>query len=108
MSKQGGSPNCSGGPRMLTCNVLPDAHDDPTGVAAMAGGHVFRHSGVLMIATPALMHGNPLAFVEDLDAGGEPHLDLGTREAMRDAVVVLLHLDMVVEADAADPPLGSS
>ncbi|MET4519046.1 hypothetical protein ABIB81_008400 [Bradyrhizobium sp. I1.7.5] len=53
------------------------------------------------------MRGNPLALVEDLDGtGGEPHLDLGTREAMRNAVVMLLHLDVVVEADVADTPLG--
>ncbi|MCP1838648.1 hypothetical protein ACVIHI_008425 [Bradyrhizobium sp. USDA 4524] len=86
--------------------VLADAHDGPAGIAAMAGGHVLRHGGVLVIAAHALMRGNPLALVEDLDsAGGEPHLDLGTSEAMRNAVVMLLHLDVVVEVDAPDTPL---
>ena len=33
-------------------------------------------------------------------------VDLGTHEAMRDAVVVGLDLDVIVEADAADAPLG--
>ncbi|RXH38650.1 hypothetical protein XH99_00795 [Bradyrhizobium nanningense] len=52
------------------------------------------------------MRGDPLALVEDLyGASGEPDLDLGAHKAMRDAVVMLLHLDVVIEADAADPPL---
>ncbi len=39
-------------------------------------------------------------------AGGEAHLDLGADEAMRDAVVMRLDLDVIVDADPADPPLG--
>src|SRR5579883_189454 len=87
--------------------VLADARDGPAGVAAMARCHVLRHGGVLVIAAHALMGGDPLALVEDLDgAGGEPHLDLGAHEAMRDAVVMLLDLDVIVEAHAPDAPLG--
>lgn len=68
--------------------VLADARDGPAGVAPMTGGHVLRLGDVFVIAGHALMCGNPLALVEDLDgAGSEPHLDLGTREAIRDAVV---------------------
>lgn len=45
---------------------------------------------------------NPLALVQDLDgARGEPHLDLGAGKSVRDAVVMGLDLDVVVEADAA-------
>jgi hypothetical protein len=38
--------------------------------------------------------------VEYLDrAGGETYLDLGAHEAMRDAVVMRLDLDVIVDAD---------
>jgi hypothetical protein len=61
-----------------------------------------------VLAADALVHGDALALVEDLDgAATEPHLDLGAHEAMRDAVVTLLHLDVVVvDADAAEAPFG--
>ncbi|MGY2922931.1 hypothetical protein ACVWYP_008561 [Bradyrhizobium sp. USDA 3262] len=73
----------------------------------MAGSHVLRHGGVLVIAAHALMRGDPLALVEDLHgAGSEPHLDLGAGEAMGNAIVMLLHLDVVIETDTADTPLG--
>ncbi|MGF6429949.1 hypothetical protein ABIE91_005169 [Bradyrhizobium elkanii] len=87
-------------------SVLADTRDGPAGVAPMAGRHVLRHGGVFVIAAHALMRGDPLALVEDLyGASGEPDLDFGAHKAMRDAVVMLLHLDVVIEADAADPPL---
>src|SRR3954470_13863290 len=78
---------------------LRDALDGPAGVAPMAGGHVLRRRGVLVVAAHALMRGDPLALVENLDgAGGEADLDLGADEAMRDAVVVRLDLDVIVDA----------
>jgi hypothetical protein len=53
------------------------------------------------------MRGDPLALVENLDgAGGEAHLDLGADKAVRDALVMRLDFDVIVDADAADPPLG--
>lgn len=68
---------------------------------------LLRHGSVLVVAAHALMHGDPLALVENLDgAGGEAHLDLGADEAMGDAVVMRLDLDVIVDADPADPPLG--
>ena len=36
----------------------------------------------------------------------QPHLDLAASEAVRDAVEVRLDLDMVVDADPAQPPFG--
>ena len=65
------------------------------------------HRRVLVIAAHALMRGDPLALMENLDgAGSEAHLDLGADEAMRDAVVVRLDLNVIVDADPAYPPLG--
>ncbi|MCA6105541.1 hypothetical protein J6525_45760 [Bradyrhizobium sp. WSM 4400] len=97
--RRGGRPDRGG--------LLANALDGPAGVAPMTGRHVFRHGGVLVVAAHALMRGDPLALVENLDgAGGEAHLDLGADEAMRDAVVMRLDLDVIVDADPADPPLG--
>ena len=53
------------------------------------------------------MCGDPLPLAEYLDgAGSEAHLDLGTDKAMWDAVAMRLDLDVIVDADPADPPLG--
>src|SRR3979409_2490381 len=79
--------------------VLADALDGPAGVAPMTGCHVFRHGRVFVVAAHALMRGDPLALVENLDGtGGEAHLDLGADEAMRDAVVMRLDFDVLVDA----------
>src|SRR5581483_7517851 len=84
--------------------ILADALDGPAGVAPMTGGHVFRHGRGLVVAAVALMRRDPLALVENLDgAGGDAHLVLGAGEAMRDAVVMRLDLEVIVDADPADP-----
>src|SRR5882724_8313448 len=73
----------------------------------MTGRHVLRHGRVLEVAAHALMRGDALTFVENLDgAGSEARLDFGTNEAMRDAVVMRLDLVVIVDADPADPPLS--
>lgn len=80
--------------------VLADTLDGPAGVAPMTGGHVLRHGRMLVVAAHALMRGDPLALVENLDGtGGEAHLDLGANEAMRNAVVMRLDLDVIIDAD---------
>ena len=66
-----------------------------------------RYGGMLVVAAHALMRGDPFALVENLDgARGEAHLDFSADEAMRDAVVMRLDLDVIVDANPADPPLG--
>jgi hypothetical protein len=76
-------------------------------MAPVARRHVVGHRGVLVGGAHALMGGDALAPGEELDgAGGEPRLDFDAGEAMGDAVVVALDLDMVVDADAAHAPLG--
>ena len=50
------------------------------------------------------MRGDPFTLVENLDgAGGEAPLDVGADEAMRDAVVMRLDLDVIVDSDPAEP-----
>src|ERR1700726_1167991 len=93
-----------GGGRPDRGSILADALDGPAGVAPMTGRHVLWHGRVLVVAAHALMRGDALALVENLDgAGSEARLDLGADEAMRDAVVMRLDLDVIVDADPADP-----
>src|ERR1700730_13668352 len=97
--RRGGRPDQGG--------VLADALDGPAGVAPMAGCHVLRHGRMFVVAAHALMGGVPLTLVEFRDgAGGEAHLDFGANEAMRDAVVMRLDVDVIVDADPTNPPLG--
>jgi len=73
----------------------------------MAGGHVLGNGGVLVIAAHALMGGDAFALVEDLHrALGEAHLHFGPGEAVGHAVIVGADFDVIVDADAADAPLG--
>jgi hypothetical protein len=68
---------------------------------------VIGNGGVPVIAAGAQMRGDPLAFEKDLDhTRRQPHLDLAAGETVRDAVEVGLDFDMVIDADAAQPPFG--
>ena len=52
------------------------------------------------------MDGDPLTFDKNLDSPtGEANLDLGTSEAVGNAVEVLVDLDVIIDADPADTPL---
>ena len=53
------------------------------------------------------MGGDPLAVVETFDrGGGDAHLDLLLHQAVRDAVVVAVDVDVVVDVDDRRLPLG--
>ena len=68
---------------------------------------MLRHGRVSAVAARTQMHGNPLALQEDLDSTrGQSCFDLGASKAVRHAVEVLVELDVVVDADAAQAPLG--
>jgi hypothetical protein len=72
----------------------------------MAGWHVVGGGRVLAVAARPHVHGDPLAFHDDLHgATGEPHLDLIAREAIGKAVEVALDLDAVIDPDRAQAPL---
>jgi hypothetical protein len=63
--------------------IPADALDRPAGIAPMARRHVVRDGRVLVVATHALVRGDPFTLVEDLDgARGQTGLDLGTGEAV--------------------------
>lgn len=79
----------------------------PSGIPAMARGHVLGHGRVLAVAGGAHVGGNPLAVMEDLDRArryARPELLL--QQPVRDRVIVLADLDVVVEPDFAFDPLG--
>src|SRR6266436_886973 len=96
-----------GGRRADAAGVLANALNSPAGVTTMTGGHVLRHGRVSAVAARTQMHGDPLAFDEDLDrARGQTCFDLGASEAVRHAVEVLVELDVVIDADTAQAPLG--
>src|SRR5437763_164595 len=53
------------------------------------------------------MRGDPLALEKDLDGSRrQPYLNLAAGEAVRHAVEVRLDLDVVIDADPAQPPFG--
>jgi hypothetical protein len=53
------------------------------------------------------VYGDALALDEDLHgAAGETYLDLGTREAVGNAVEVAFDIDVVINANAAHAPFG--
>jgi hypothetical protein len=55
------------------------------------------------------MSSDPLALEKDLNsARRQPHLDLAAGKAVRDAVEMALELDMVIDADPANAPLGKA
>src|SRR5580698_393596 len=87
--------------------LAANALDGPVGVAPMARRHVLGHGGMPVIAAGAQMRGDTLALEKDHDGTRrEPHLDFAAGEAVGHAVEVSLDLDVVIDADAAQAPLG--
>jgi len=51
------------------------------------------------------MRGDPLALEEDLDGpGGQPDVDFGAGEAVRDAIIMGVGFDVIINADTARAP----
>src|SRR5271169_2444660 len=89
--------------------LASNALDRPVSVTPMARRHVLGHGGVPMVAAGTQMSSDPLALQKDLNsARRQPNLDFASGKAVRDAVEMALELDMVVDADPADPPLGKA
>ena len=79
----------------------------PLGIAAVRAGHVIGIGAVPTAAVAALMHGDPLAAMEQLDgAAGRADVDLLADQAVRHRVEEALDLDVIVDADAGEPPFG--
>ena len=98
-----------GGRRTNTGGILANARDRPTSVAAVTGRYVLRHGSVSAVVARAQMRGNALALQEDLDrARRQPRLDLGAGKEIGHAVEVIVELDVVIDADATQAPLGQN
>src|SRR5215471_17419418 len=95
------------GTRLLAAAVPERSAAEPrTGSAPRS---VLGHGGVPMVTAGAQMSGDPLALEKDLDSPrGQLHLDFDAGEAIRDAVKVAFELDMVVDADPTQAPLGKA
>ena len=73
----------------------------------MGTGHVIGIGAVPTAAVAALMQGDTLAAVEQLDrAAGRADVDLRPDQAVRHRVEEPVVLDVIVDADAGEPPLG--
>ena len=78
----------------------------PIGVTPVGTGHVIRVGAVPGTDVTPLMHADALATMEDLDdAGGDPHIDLGANERVRNRVKELVDFDVIIEIDARASPL---
>jgi hypothetical protein len=87
--------------------LAQDALYGPVGVAAMAGRHVFRQGGVLSVTGAAHVDRDPGALEEDLDAARRgADFDAGAGMAIGHGVEVAVDIDVIVQADFAQAPLG--
>src|SRR5271169_6392855 len=78
----------------------------PLGVAPVGAGHMVGVRAVLAAHVTALMDADALAPMEDLDGSrGDPHVDLGADERVRNRIQKVVDLDVIVEIDPRAPPL---
>src|SRR4051812_16443070 len=79
----------------------------PLGIAPVGARHVIRIGAVPASAEAALMGGDALAAMEHLDrAAGEAHVNLRADQRVRHRVEEALGLDMIIEVDPSQAPLG--
>src|SRR5208337_706654 len=77
----------------------------PLRVAPVGAGHMVGVRAVLAAHVTALMDADALAPMEDLDgARGDPHVDLGADQRVRDRIEEVVDLDVIVEIDPRAPP----
>ena len=95
------------GPRSDVERPVEQPPRGPLAVLAVGFGHVLGERGVTPAQVGSHMHGHPLAFEEALDrGGGKAHLELVAHQAMRDAVIVAVDLDVIVDVHDRALPLG--
>jgi hypothetical protein len=76
-------------------------------MGAVGGGHVGKIGGELPTAPAAAMRGDPASFEEHLDGGGgESDFEALVHEWVRDAVVVEVHHDVVVDVHRGVAPFA--
>src|SRR5215813_14265387 len=87
---------------------IEKASGAPFAVGAMMRGHVIGQGGMAATAVGgAGVRGDAPVLVEDLDGrGGETGLHLARDERVRDAVVMAIDLDVIIDVDAGLLPFG--
>jgi hypothetical protein len=97
-------------PLSARANRLPpalEAFRRPFGVTAMGTGHLFGVGAMAPAAIAPDMSGNALATVEHLDrARGDADVDLLADQGVWHRIEETLDLDVIVQADASQLPLG--
>ena len=84
-----------------------DPLDGPLGVAPVGTRHVLGDGRMPAATGAAQMNGDALAFAEQLDGvGGDARVELLADQPMRHRVIMPVDVDVIIERDAADPPLG--
>ena len=64
----------------------------------MGLGHVLGHGGMAVLAVASLVAGHAPVFIEGRDGGGgHAHVELFAPELMRDAVLVTVHFDVIID-----------
>lgn len=90
----------------LECPVEESARR-PFEMGAVGFGHVFRDGRVSAPALRARMHSNALSAQKTFDGGGrQAHVEFAFDQGMRDAVVMPLDLDVIINVDARLLPFG--
>ena len=84
-----------------------DPRGRPLQILLVRRGHVLFEGCMDMGDKTSYMSGHPLAFCESFHgAGGEPDIEFFAHQTKRNTVVVTLHLDVVVDVDGGQFPLG--
>jgi hypothetical protein len=79
----------------------------PVAIPAMRTRHMLRQSGVLMWVIAAQMRGDAFAVMEQLDCRRrEARLYFLAHQTVRDAVIMFVNFDMIIDIDPAALPLG--
>ena len=73
----------------------------------MGLGHVLGYGGIAELAVASLLVGLAPVLVEDRDGGGgHAHDEFFASERVRDAVIVTVHLDVIIDVHGDFFPLG--
>ena len=87
--------------------VAPNAFVRPIAITPMGTRHMLGDGGRTMRKRAAQMRRHTLATQENLDGlDGDPRVDLLPHQAVGNAVVTFVDLDMIIEIDPTSLPLG--
>src|SRR5215472_10130780 len=87
--------------------IAKDPFNGPLGVAPMRTRHMLGDGRVPAPPGAAQVHGDTFAFAEQLDSvSGNASVELLADQTMRHRIIMPVDVDMVVQPNPPDPPLG--